>query len=230
MQKGDFMNPIELGKFLATLRNEKGLTQDNLASLLFIDKRKISRWECGTSIPDFDTLIKLSEIFDVTLYELSICKRVKLNNNNINKFKNIKDLRSHKIRKIILYILIIILVSFGIFSSIYTIKNYNAYSVYELKSLDEDFYIHGNIVEFKNNNYIFIYKYKYPKKNELESKNDCEYEVLQEDNKRLLIFFKNDTDQLYNKTYIGDIPKSNLQFVITCNKDNPLSYPFIITK
>ena len=62
------MNPIELGKFIAKLRNEKKLTQEELAEKLYIDKRKISRWECGNSIPDFDMLIKLSEILDVSLY------------------------------------------------------------------------------------------------------------------------------------------------------------------
>ena len=34
------MNPIELGKFLANLRNEKNLTQEELADKLFIDKKK----------------------------------------------------------------------------------------------------------------------------------------------------------------------------------------------
>ena len=67
-----FMNPIELGKFIASLRAEKNLTQEELAEILFIDKRKVSRWECGTSTPEFDMLIKLSEILDVLLYELSM--------------------------------------------------------------------------------------------------------------------------------------------------------------
>ena len=90
------MNSIELGKFLANLRNEKGLTQQELADKLYIDKRKVSRWECGTSIPEFDILIKLSEILDVSLYELSICKRLnkeKLSTKTINKFKSILILR-----------------------------------------------------------------------------------------------------------------------------------------
>ena len=92
------MNPIELGKFIASLRNEKNLTQEELAEILYIDKRKISRWECGTSVPEFDMLIKLSEILDVSLYELSISKRIeneKLTRKIINKFKTIKDYKKY---------------------------------------------------------------------------------------------------------------------------------------
>ena len=92
------MNPIELGKFIANLRNEKNLTQEDLAEELFIDKRKISRWECGTSIPDFDMLIKLSTILDVSLYELSVCKKIEnesLTRRIINKFKSVKDYKKY---------------------------------------------------------------------------------------------------------------------------------------
>ena len=96
------MNPIEFGKFIATLRNEKNLTQEELAEKLYIDKRKVSRWECGTSIPEFDMLIKLSEILDISLFELSICKRIEnesITRKIINKFKNIKDFRKYKAKK-----------------------------------------------------------------------------------------------------------------------------------
>ena len=103
MAKGDFMNPIELGKFIANLRNEKHITQEELADKLFIDKRKISRWECGTSLPEFDMLIKLSEILDVSLYELSICQRIEdetILEKAKTKIRSIKDLkRLNKKRK-----------------------------------------------------------------------------------------------------------------------------------
>ena len=77
---------IELGKFLAKLRQEKGITQEKLAEILNIDKRKISRWETGSSMPEFDMLIKLSEILDISLYELSICQKIK-DKNLIEKMK-----------------------------------------------------------------------------------------------------------------------------------------------
>ena len=133
------MNPIELGKFLAKLRNEKKLTQDDIANMLYIDKRKISRWECGNCTPDFDMLIKLSEILDVSLYELSICKRLdkeKLSDKVINKFKSIKDLKKYKLRNILKIILLCFLFLLLIITTIFTIKNYKTIQVYRLKKAE----------------------------------------------------------------------------------------------
>ena len=105
ISKGDLMNSIELGKFLSKLRQEKGLTQEKLAELLDIDKRKISRWETGISTPEFELLIKLPEILDVTLYELSIGKRIK--NTNVREkakeyFKTMIDYQKYSIKRIVI--------------------------------------------------------------------------------------------------------------------------------
>ena len=47
-----------------------GLTQSELASKLCAKKSLISNYETGYSTPDFYTLCKLSEIFDVSLDDL----------------------------------------------------------------------------------------------------------------------------------------------------------------
>ena len=55
------MNKAKVGKFIAKLRNEKKLTQEQLAEKLNVTSYKtISKWECGT-IPDFETMEKLSK-------------------------------------------------------------------------------------------------------------------------------------------------------------------------
>ena len=147
------MNSIELGKFLANLRIEKKLTQEELAERLFIDKRKVSRWECGMCIPDFETLIKLSEILDVSLYELSICKRLdkeKLSRKAINKFKSVKDFKKYKLRKKLKIILAILLGIVFLFTLIYTIKFYGTVEIYEFKSLDDVYTLEGAYVKTEN--------------------------------------------------------------------------------
>ena len=147
------MNPIELGKFIANLRVEKKLTQEDLAEKLYVDKRKISRWECGTSIPDFDMLIKLSEILNVSLYELSICKRLdkeKLSTKAINKLKGIKDFKKYKLKKKLKIIFLIILSIFFIFTAIYTIKFYGTVEIYDMESLDEKYVLKGNYIRANN--------------------------------------------------------------------------------
>ncbi len=43
------MDQQKIGTFLKALRNEKGLTQEELAEILNVSSRSISRWENGDS-------------------------------------------------------------------------------------------------------------------------------------------------------------------------------------
>ena len=177
------MSPIELGKFIANLRNEKNLTQEELAEKLFIDKRKISRWECGTSIPEFEMLIMLSEILDVSLYELSICKRIEdehITKKMINKFKSIKDFKKYKtMKKINIGLLIIFFILFIITAS-YTIKYHNTVEVYKLESLDENYHIDGGFITTNNYSLFYLKDINYTdddNNNKHITLDNCEYMV-----------------------------------------------------
>ena len=43
------MDQIKVGKFIAELRKEKNLTQEELAELLGVSSKSVSRWENGVS-------------------------------------------------------------------------------------------------------------------------------------------------------------------------------------
>ena len=58
------------GQRLAALRKEKGLTQNDIADKVGITAQAVSKWENDQASPDIDILIKLSEIFDISLDEL----------------------------------------------------------------------------------------------------------------------------------------------------------------
>lgn len=66
----------EFGAFLSRQRKEKGLTQKQLADLLFVSDKAISRWECGNGFPDINQLQPLSEVLGVSLVELLNAKRM----------------------------------------------------------------------------------------------------------------------------------------------------------
>ena len=51
---------------LKELRNEKGLSQTELAKELKVSQRSISSWETGFRQPDFETLRLIAEYFDVS--------------------------------------------------------------------------------------------------------------------------------------------------------------------
>ena len=64
------MDNKKMAKFISELRNEKNLTQKNLAEQLGITDKAVSKWERGLSCPDISLLPKLSEILDITISEL----------------------------------------------------------------------------------------------------------------------------------------------------------------
>lgn len=58
------------GTRLQALRKARGFTQDSIAEKLNVSAQAVSKWENDMTSPDMDTLVKLAEIFDVTLDEL----------------------------------------------------------------------------------------------------------------------------------------------------------------
>ena len=58
------------GDFLYELRKEKGLTQAELAQILGVTNKAVSKWETGEAMPETSLLLPISRIFDVTVDEL----------------------------------------------------------------------------------------------------------------------------------------------------------------
>lgn len=58
---------MNFGKRLRQLRKEKGLTQAELAKLLSIGESTVSFYESGKRQPDYETLIRLAEVFNVSV-------------------------------------------------------------------------------------------------------------------------------------------------------------------
>jgi transcriptional regulator with XRE-family HTH domain len=57
----------ELSKKLRLLRNEKGITQEELGKLFDLAKQSISGYETGDNDPPIDTLVKLADFYNVSL-------------------------------------------------------------------------------------------------------------------------------------------------------------------
>ena len=64
------MDQIKIGKFIAALRKEKGMTQEQLGEKLGVTNKTISRWENGNYMPDVEMLSLLSKEFGVSINEL----------------------------------------------------------------------------------------------------------------------------------------------------------------
>ena len=66
----------KFGAFIAALRKEKGYTQKELADMLYISNKAVSKWETSVSIPDVTLLLPLSEALGVSVTELLQCQRI----------------------------------------------------------------------------------------------------------------------------------------------------------
>ena len=66
---------MTIGKRIAHLRKEKGLTQEELAGHMGISPQAVSKWENDQTCPDISALPKLARLFGITVDELLEGKR-----------------------------------------------------------------------------------------------------------------------------------------------------------
>lgn len=70
------MTNKSMGEIISTLRKEKGMTQKELADLLSITDKAVSKWERDIAFPDTATIPKLAEILEVSVEELMNAKAI----------------------------------------------------------------------------------------------------------------------------------------------------------
>ncbi|MDD3430092.1 MAG: helix-turn-helix transcriptional regulator [Oscillospiraceae bacterium] len=69
------MKSKTLGIMISSLRKQKGMTQLELANLMQVTDKAVSKWERDISCPDINALPKLAEILGVSVDELMQCKK-----------------------------------------------------------------------------------------------------------------------------------------------------------
>lgn len=72
------MDQEKIGKFIAELRKEKGLTQAQLAERFDISNKAVSKWETGKSLPDASIMIDLCNFLGITVNELLSGERIRM--------------------------------------------------------------------------------------------------------------------------------------------------------
>lgn len=79
------MNQEKIGRFIAYLRKEKNMTQQDLADKLGVTKNAVSKWERGISLMDISLLKPISELFEITISEILSGERLEIVNDvNVN--------------------------------------------------------------------------------------------------------------------------------------------------
>ena len=120
---------MKFNEKLVMLRKNKNLSQEQLGNELNVARQTVSKWELGETTPEMDKLIKMSEIFEVSLDELVKDQKIDINNNDINNtntqklagmtIKILKGIGIFLLVSIIVYLIIIVL-SFTAFNGLKT--------------------------------------------------------------------------------------------------------------
>lgn len=119
------MNNNKIGKFIATLRKEKNLTQQELGTKLFVTDKAVSKWERGLSLPDISLLNQLAKVLDVEVVDILDGKKGSTRKINIEKeMENIKDKlkkqNKKRTRRIILCMIgLVFIILYLIFRNVY---------------------------------------------------------------------------------------------------------------
>lgn len=106
---GKFMN---LDEKIKKIRKDNKMSQDDLAEIINVTRQTVSNWENGKNYPDIETLVKISDKFDISLDIL-----LKENMKMVKEIdKNVKDTKKYKITLIIIIGLLVISVcAFGVY-------------------------------------------------------------------------------------------------------------------
>ena len=209
------MDQDKIGKFIKQLRIEKELSQYQLADMVPISRQAVSKWERGESIPDSSTLIRLSDIFNVTINELLAGKHLK--DNSIKQLENTtlsilddSNNKSKRIKRNFRISVIIITTLLLSFLSYYFINSYNSTKVYTITGNGENFKIRDGIyLTTKGKNYIRLGNVKYN-----EDLNITNIKMYYKDKNKEKVLMNNIDIQEFmfiNKDgYLNKLPKSKI--------------------
>lgn len=156
------MNPEKIGNLIKDLRMKRDMSQEELANELFIDRSVISKWESGKHIPDLKYLVKMSELFNVSLDELVYGETNNQQNQSAVK-KNFLDYlvdqntkyRRSKITTIFLSLAIVLIgITFLIY---YFYETYNKTQVYRVGGTSENYMVKdGLMITTREETYLKI--------------------------------------------------------------------------
>lgn len=168
------MDLNKMGKFIATIRKEQGMTQEQLGKKLGVLGKSVSKWERGVNAPDIGLLEELSNVLGITINELLKGEKIEINVEELEKIKKTESettidgikFYSNRIKnKSFKYMLIVFIVMILAFSLFLTINNYNKCQIYSISADSSELNIEGyfifnqsqEIIIIDNINYIDMY-------------------------------------------------------------------------
>lgn len=70
------MDQVRIGKFISQCRKERHLTQEQLAAMLHVSNKSVSKWDNGNCLPEPSLYETLCRILDISVNELFAGERI----------------------------------------------------------------------------------------------------------------------------------------------------------
>ena len=140
------MDNEKIGKYIRELRIKENLSQSQLAEMIPISRQAVSKWERGKTIPDSQTLLILSKIFNVSIDSLLLGEKVE-KKQQLEKLKlDIVDEYNTKNKKI---------KRLWISMAYYFINTYNTIKIYSVSGETEDAFTSDGLLMLSRDNMYF---------------------------------------------------------------------------
>ncbi len=83
------MNSYVTGAMIRQLREQKNMTQEELAARLYVSSKAVSKWETGQGLPDISLLEPLAKALDISIIELFSGQNVVNRNRASNMLRSV---------------------------------------------------------------------------------------------------------------------------------------------
>lgn len=214
------MDMDKIGIFIKEQRIKLGLSQNDLGDKLYVTRQAVSSWENGKCIPDSDLLLKLSELFSVSVNDILCGETLE---ESLLDLVDENNRKTSKIKRLLFLSLSTLLLSIILLLTLYFINNYNSIKVYTVKGKSTHFRILDGIVISTSKNTYFKLGFLEKKQSDIKINNIKIY-YLKDDKEELL--YEGDTndrlftddkgyDELYR--YKFNKYKNNLYIEVTYN-------------
>lgn len=138
---------MDLGNRIANLRKKNNLSQEELADKIGVTRQTISKWELNNTTPDIMQAKKISEVFSISLDELTDNN---MDNILINKVSNTEKLAALTIKilkfigvSLLIFFILIFILAIIMYKNKFKNRDYNVIGKYSITcSLDNETYFY----------------------------------------------------------------------------------------
>ncbi len=215
------MDAIKIGKFIASIRKSKKLTQIDFAKQLCISNKTVSKWEVGAGLPDVGILLTLANYLGVTVNELLAGEYI---DQNIDKYKadeytlesiSYTNKQNKKITKKVIIIAIILLAITSLLW--YFLTSFNTVKVYQFTFESEQFIMSDGFFMTSNMENVFqLLELEYIGEEEIDN-NKLNVKLYIDNDEEDIIIYEGVYDNLYiyeDANHANYFTKDNIKMML----------------